>query len=81
MLLPYQGQAIWRAQFDGQELTMGSMFDEPQPVSQNKQWGYLDTCACVSSLQAVAQLLQSADAIACTADACAEAINYTTPKF
>lgn len=23
---------------------MKSMFDEPRPVSQLKQWGYLDTC-------------------------------------
>ena len=29
VLLPYQGQQIWRATFDGRPLTMRSMFDEP----------------------------------------------------
>ncbi|MEM6987016.1 MAG: DUF4432 family protein [Pseudomonadota bacterium] len=28
-VLPYQGQQVWRAEFDGRELTMRSMFDEP----------------------------------------------------
>ena len=45
-LLPYQGQAIWRASFLGLDLTMNSMFPEPVPVSPNKQWGYIDTCTC-----------------------------------
>ena len=29
IILPYQGQQIWRCCFDGRELTMNSMFDEP----------------------------------------------------
>ncbi|MEP0943876.1 MAG: DUF4432 family protein [Rhizobiaceae bacterium] len=29
IVLPFKGQQIWRAQFDGRELTMKSMFDEP----------------------------------------------------
>lgn len=31
-LLPFQGQQIWDATFDGRRLTMGSMFDEPEPT-------------------------------------------------
>lgn len=30
IILPYHGQQIWRAAFDGHELTMRSMFDEPR---------------------------------------------------
>ncbi len=30
VVLPYQGQQIWRASFDGRELTMRSMFDQPR---------------------------------------------------
>lgn len=29
IVLPFKGQQIWRASFDGRELTMKSMFDEP----------------------------------------------------
>lgn len=29
VVLPYRGQQIWRASFDGRELTMRSMFEEP----------------------------------------------------
>ena len=29
IVLPFKGQQIWRASFDGRELTMRSMFDEP----------------------------------------------------
>jgi len=29
IMLPFQGQQVWRAAFDGRELTMRSMFDEP----------------------------------------------------
>lgn len=29
IVLPFQGQQIWRAGFDGRDLTMRSMFDEP----------------------------------------------------
>lgn len=32
ILLPFQGQQIWRARFDGRGLTMRSMFDEPRPT-------------------------------------------------
>ena len=30
VVLPYQGQQIWRASFDGRALTMRSMFDQPK---------------------------------------------------
>ena len=30
VMLPFQGQQIWRASFDGRELTMRSMFDQPR---------------------------------------------------
>ncbi len=30
IMLPFQGQQIWRASFDGRDLTMLSMFDEPK---------------------------------------------------
>lgn len=29
VVLPFQGQQVWRARFDGRELTMRSMFDQP----------------------------------------------------
>lgn len=32
IMLPYQGQQIWSANFDGRELGMKSMFSEPQPT-------------------------------------------------
>lgn len=32
ILLPFQGQQIWDAEFLGRRLTMSSMFDEPQPT-------------------------------------------------
>jgi len=32
ILLPFQGQQIWGAEFLGRRLTMRSMFDEPQPT-------------------------------------------------
>lgn len=38
VLLPYQGQQIWSAQFDGRDLQMVSMFDQPRPTLN-----YLDT--------------------------------------
>lgn len=31
-MLPFQGMQVWRAFFDGRELTMRSMFDEPRPT-------------------------------------------------
>ncbi len=33
VMLPYQGQQIWSAHFDGRDLGMKSMFSEPQPTS------------------------------------------------
>ena len=38
VMLPYQGQQIWSAGFGERELTMKSMFSEPQPTRE-----YLDT--------------------------------------
>jgi hypothetical protein len=38
VLLPYQGQQIWSAEFRGRTLTMKSMFTEPMPTRQ-----YLET--------------------------------------
>ncbi len=32
VLLPYQGQQIWSAEFGGRNLTMKSMFDQPRPT-------------------------------------------------
>jgi len=33
ILLPFQGQQVWSAEFDGRPLTMKSMFDQPRPTS------------------------------------------------
>lgn len=38
IILPFQGQQIWRAKFDGRELQMKTKFDEPQPGKE-----YLET--------------------------------------
>lgn len=38
VLLPFQGQQIWSAHFNGRELTMKSMFDQPHPTRS-----YLET--------------------------------------
>jgi hypothetical protein len=38
VLLPFQGQQIWSAEFHGRNLTMKSMFSQPRPTRQ-----YLDT--------------------------------------
>ncbi len=38
VMLPFQGQQIWSANFDGRNITMQSMFDQPRPT-QN----YLET--------------------------------------
>jgi hypothetical protein len=32
VMLPFQGQQIWSAEFDGRPLTMTSMFPEPRPT-------------------------------------------------
>ena len=37
IVLPFQGQQVWRAKFDGRELTMRSMFDEPIPTREYLQ--------------------------------------------
>ena len=34
LLLPFQGQQIWSAAFDGRTLTMRSMFSEPRPTRE-----------------------------------------------
>lgn len=34
IVLPWMGQMIWSAQFDGLDLTMESMFSQPKPVSE-----------------------------------------------
>lgn len=41
IVLPYMGQMVWDASFEGVRLTMGSMFDAPQPASV-----ILDTYGC-----------------------------------
>jgi hypothetical protein len=33
IILPFQGQQIWSAEFGGRNLTMKSMFEEPQPTT------------------------------------------------
>src|SRR5271165_7387918 len=33
IVLPYMGQMVWRACFDGVELAMHSMFDAPRPAA------------------------------------------------
>jgi hypothetical protein len=38
VLLPFQGQQIWSAEFGGRNLTMKSMFDQPHPTRE-----YLET--------------------------------------
>jgi hypothetical protein len=38
VLLPFQGQQIWSAEFGGRNLTMKTIFDEPRPTRQ-----YLET--------------------------------------
>ncbi|MBX3012640.1 MAG: DUF4432 family protein [Caldilineaceae bacterium] len=38
VLLPFQGQQIWSATFDGRNVTMKSWFDQPRPTTN-----YLDT--------------------------------------
>lgn len=43
VVLPFQGQQVWRASFHGEEPTMRSLFDEPKPVSPSRVWGYLET--------------------------------------
>ena len=35
VMLPYMGQMVWRAEFDGYEMTMKSIFDEPVTPKEN----------------------------------------------
>lgn len=46
VMLPFQGQQIWSAQFNGRELTMRSMFDAPRPTRDYLQnyGGFLLHC-------------------------------------
>ena len=42
-VLPYQGQIVWDATFDGVRLTMGSLFDAPRPATE-----IIDTYGCLA---------------------------------
>lgn len=46
VLLPFQGQQIWSAHFNGRELTMKSMFEQPHPTREYLQnyGGFLLHC-------------------------------------
>ncbi len=46
VMLPFQGQQIWSATFDGRNVTMKSMFDQPRPTSDYLQTygGFLLHC-------------------------------------
>jgi hypothetical protein len=46
VMLPFQGQQIWSATFDGRNLTMQSMFDQPYPtrVFLDTFGGFLQHC-------------------------------------
>jgi hypothetical protein len=50
VMLPYQGQQIWSARFDGRDLTMRSMFAEPRPgVSFLETFGgFLQHCGATA---------------------------------
>lgn len=50
IVLPYQGQQIWSAKFDDRELTMRSMFNQPNPTQQYLQnyGGFLLHCGFTS---------------------------------
>ena len=39
-VLPFMGQMVWRCDFDGRELTMRSIFDEPQPCRASFEESY-----------------------------------------
>ncbi len=43
VVLPFMGQMVWRASFDGVELAMRGMFDEPRPGTT-----ILDTYGCLA---------------------------------
>ncbi len=42
-VLPFMGQMVWRASFDGVELAMRSHFDQPRPAA-----GIVDTYGCLA---------------------------------
>ncbi len=46
VILPFQGQQIWSANFDGRELTMRSMFEQPMPTQEylRNYGGFLIHC-------------------------------------
>jgi hypothetical protein len=50
VLLPFQGQQIWSAQFLGRNLTMKSMFDQPYPTREYLQTygGFLLHCGATA---------------------------------
>lgn len=50
VMLPYQGQQIWRAEFDGRNLTMKSMFDQPRAtrVYLETYGGFLVHCGATA---------------------------------
>src|SRR5690606_12334717 len=50
VLLPFQGQQIWSARFDGRDLTMKSRFEEPRPTQNYLETygGFLLHCAATA---------------------------------
>ena len=50
MVLPYQGQQVWNAQFYGRTLTMKSMFDQPYPTTAylNTYGGFVVHCGATA---------------------------------
>jgi len=51
VMLPFQGQQIWSAQFDGRDLTMRSMFDQPYPTREflHTFGGFLQHCGATGA--------------------------------
>lgn len=49
-VLPFQGQQVWSAMFDGRELTMKSMFEQPKPtqVYLENYGGFLLHCGATA---------------------------------
>ena len=50
ILLPFQGQQIWHAEFHGRSLTMKSMFDQPYPTTDflRTYGGFLVHCGATA---------------------------------
>jgi hypothetical protein len=50
VMLPFQGQQIWSATFGGRDLTMKSMFDQPQPTEDylSTYGGFLLHCGATA---------------------------------